>query len=238
MLYVIYGTDIDKVREKASALRDALTKKKPDASLFTMTGEDVSGERLDELVASQGLFENKYIVYADRILENRDANDVVYERLPLMKESPNVFIMLEGKLLAEAKKKLEKYAEKMEEHALKDAPKKQSNDIFALADAFGKRDAQSLWVLYRKAIDEDAVPEEVHGIIWWQAKSIALAMTGLSPVETGLNPFVHKKAQSFAKNFTREEMNTILSDLVRMYHDAHRGKHDFKIALEKFALDL
>ncbi|PJE74552.1 MAG: hypothetical protein COV01_00765 [Candidatus Taylorbacteria bacterium CG10_big_fil_rev_8_21_14_0_10_41_48] len=238
MLYVIYGSDTTKAREKAGMLRDVLQKKKPDASLFTMSAEDVSAERLDELTTGQGLFENKYIVFADRILDNRELNDVVFSKLESMKESPNIFIMLEVKLLKEAQKKLEKHAEKIEVHDATEKPKKESNEIFATADALGRRDKKSLWMLYRKAIDADAVPEEIHGILWWQMKSIALAQTGLSPAETGLNPFVHSKAKGFAQNFTREETDKILSSLVRMYHDAHRGKHDFEIALEKFALDL
>jgi DNA polymerase III delta subunit len=238
MLYVIYGTDTTKAREKAGMLRDALQKKKPDASLFSMSAEDVSAEKLDELTAGQGLFENKYIVFADRILDNRELNDIVFEKLASMKESPNVFIMLEGKLLKEAQKKLEKHAEKMEAHDATEKPKKESGEIFAMADALGRRDKKSLWMLYRKAVDEDAVPEEIHGILWWQMKSIALAKTGLSPAETGLNPYVHSKAKGFAQNFTQEEIDRTLSSLVHMYHDAHRGKHDFEIALEKFTLDL
>jgi DNA polymerase III delta subunit len=238
MLYVIYGTDADVVRKKAGALRDALQKKKPDASLFSMTATDVSYERFEELTQSQGLFENKYIVICDHVLEDREKNDVVYDALPSIEKSPNIFIMLEGKLLAEAKKKLEKYAEKMEEHTLPEKTKKDSGEIFALADAFGRRDTKSLWALYRQAIDDDAVPEEIHGILWWQAKSIALARSGLSPAETGLNPFVHKKALVFAKNFSTEEIDGVLSRLVRMYHDAHRGKTNFEIALERFVLEV
>ncbi|MFA6095579.1 MAG: hypothetical protein WC767_01930 [Candidatus Paceibacterota bacterium] len=238
MLYVIYGTDTDKAREKAGMLRDALQKKKPDASLFTLSAAEVSAEKLDELSSGQGLFENKYIVFADKILEDKDIQATVFEKLTAIKDSPNVFIMLEGKLLKEAQKKLEKHAEKMEAHDLSDKPQKESGEIFALADALGRRDKKSLWVLYRKAIDEDAVPEEIHGILWWQAKSIALAKTGLSPAETGLNPYVYSKAKGFAANFTDEEIEGVLSSLIRMYHDAHRGKADFEIALEKFALDL
>jgi DNA polymerase III delta subunit len=238
MLYVIYGTDTDKAREKAGMLRDALQKKKPDASLFTLSADEVSAEKLDELSSGQGLFENKYIVFADKILENKDIQATVFEKLAAIKDSPNVFIMLEGKLLKEAQKKLEKHAEKMEAHDLSDKPQKESGEIFALADALGRRDKKSLWVLYRKAIDNDAVPEEIHGILWWQVKSIMLAKTGLSPAETGLNPYVYSKAKGFAANFTDEEIEGVLSSLIRMYHDAHRGKADFEIALEKFALDL
>jgi len=238
MLYVIYGTDTVKAREKAGALRGVLQKKKPDASLFSMSAEDVSFERLDELTSGQGLFENKYIIFSDCIFDNKEMHDVIFEKLVSIKESPNIFIMLEGKLTKEIQKKLEKHAEKMEVHDLLEKPKKESNEMFALADALGRRDKRDFWVLYRKAIDHDAVPEEIHGIFWWQLKSIALAQTGLSPAETGLNPFVHSKAKGFAKNFTRDEIEFSLSKLVRMYHEAHRGKIDFEIALEKFALDL
>ncbi len=50
MLYVIHGTDIETTRAKAHGLFDALKEKKPDASAGTLTAEQVSLERLDELV--------------------------------------------------------------------------------------------------------------------------------------------------------------------------------------------
>jgi energy-converting hydrogenase Eha subunit H len=56
--------------------------------------------------------------------------------------------------------------------------------------------------------------------------------------EAGVAPFVFTKAKNFLKNYSVPELQTLSSKLVRMYHDAHRGIHDFEIALERFVLHL
>jgi len=115
---------------------------------------------------------------------------------------------------------------------------KKDNTFFALADALGARDKKKLWLLLRNALDHDSVPEELHGILFWQAKSLALAAQTASAGEAGLNPFVYGKAKRFLVNFKQNEIEKMLSKLVWMYHEAHRGRVDFSIELEKFVLDI
>ena len=228
MLYVICGTDRDKTREKAVDLRGSLLKKRPDASLFTLEPSDVSADRLDELSSSQGLFENKYIVFADRLFEDEEVRQIFLDRLDSVATSPNIFILLEGKITKDIERKLENHI----------CCSGGSPEIFALADALGKKDTKSMWVLYRKALDNNDVPEEIHGILWWQLKSIALAQKCKNAAEAGINPFVYSKSKGFSKNFKLEEIDRLLSRMVSIYHEAHRGIADFEIALEKFVLDL
>ena len=238
MIYVIYGTDIEKAREKSHALFEALKNKKPDASAGTLTSEQVTLDKLEELTQSQGLFENKQIVFMDRTLENKDVREIILEKIDAIAESPNIFIFFEGKLTKEVLKKLEKKAEKVTEYILDTETPKESSNFFALADALGSRDKKKLWTLYRDAIDHDAVPEEIHGILFWQAKSLALASKTSSASESGLNPFVYGKAKRFLSNWKVDEIDMMLSNLVHMYHKAHRGEVDFEIELEKFTLDI
>jgi len=239
MLYVIHGTDIDTARAKAHGLFDALREKKPDASAGTLTAEQVTLERLDELTQSQGLFENRQIIFMDRTLENKDVRELVLERIDELGESPNIFIFSEGKLTKEVLKKLEKRAEKIQEYEAKDAPKaKQDGGFFALADALGSRDKKSLWVLFREAMDKGAAPEEIHGILFWQAKSLALASQTRDAAEAGLNAFVYGKAKRYSANFKAGEIDALVSRLVHLYHRAHRGEGDFELSLEKLILDL
>lgn len=242
MLYVIHGTDTDKAREKSHALFDALKAKKPDASAGTLAAEEVTPEKLEELTQTQGLFENKQILFMNRTLENKDIREVVIDKIDAIAESPNIFIFFEGKLTKEVLKKLEKRAEKITEYELDEAAaaeaKAEKSSFFPLADALGARDKKTLWVLLRDALDKDAAPEELHGILFWQAKSLALASRLGSPLESGLNPFVYTKAKRYAANFKEGEIDALVSKLVHMYHRAHRGQVDFEIELEKFALDI
>jgi DNA polymerase III delta subunit len=238
MLYVIHGTDIEKAREKSRALFEALREKKPDASAGTITAEEITLERLVELTETQGLFENKQILFMDRTLENKDIREVMLEKIDAIKESPNIFIFFEGKLTKEVLKKLEKRAEKITEYELGEAKEKESSSFFPMADALGSRDKKKLWVMLRDALESDAAPEEIHGILFWQAKSMALASKTSSASEAGLNPFVYGKAKRFLSLWKDGEVEALVSRLVHMYHRAHRGEADFEIELEKLALDI
>ncbi len=238
MLYVIHGTDIDKAREKSHALFEALKSKKPDAAAGVITVDDITREKLDELTQTQGLFENKQILFMDRTLENKEIREVMLEKIDAIQESPNIFIFFEGKLTKEVLKKLEKRAEKITEYEAAEGKKKEAGGFFHLADALGSRDKKGLWVGVREALDSDAAAEEIHGILFWQAKSLALAEKTDSATQAGLNPFVFGKAKRYTSNFKEGEINKMLSQLVSMYHRAHRGEVDFEIELEKFALDI
>ena len=153
-------------------------------------------------------------------------------------ESPNVFIVLEGDVDKKTLLAITDVAEKVQLFENKEGKKKPEFNIFSLTDAFGRRDKKNLWVLYQKAVASGAVPEEIHGILFWQLKSMLLAVTAKTAGEAGVAPFVFTKAKSFLKNYTPEELKTLSSKLVHMYHDAHRGIHDFEIALERLILTL
>ena len=98
MFYFLHGTDTDKAREKAHELLASMQKKKPTAELFRLDSDNWSSGKLTELAESQGLFERKFIVFANRLLENTEAKEVVLKMLAEIKESENVFIFLEGKI--------------------------------------------------------------------------------------------------------------------------------------------
>ena len=109
--------------------------------------------------------------------------------------------------------------------------------MFAMADALGARDKKTLWILYRQAVEAGKVPEEIHGILFWQAKSIALAARTNSATEADLNPFVYGKAKRYAANYSDKEINNLLERLVAVYHDSHRGIHEFETAMERLILE-
>ena len=225
--------------KKASALAAELKKKKPDAGFFTVTDENWNEEQIKEYVGGQGLFSNKYIVLIKGVFSKKEVKEAFLEKIKEMAESPNIFIVAEGVIDAASLKKIEKYAEKIQEFEAGESKsvQKEEFNIFDIADALGARDKKMLWTLYRKAIDSGKVPEEIHGILFWQAKSIALAGMTKSADEAGLNPFVYGKAKRYAGNYSKEEIEELLNSLVSVYHDAHRGLHDFETALEVLILE-
>ncbi len=253
MIYFLYGNATDEgtkaAHKKARDLSTELCKKKPDASLFTLNEENWNESAIEEYTASQGLFEKKYIVVVQDILTKKDRKETFLDSIELFAESPNIFIVVEPSIDKTSLKKIEKHAAKVQEFA-PNTPntsearggvgKSQKKDfvIFDLADALGSRNKKRLWLLYREAIDAGKVPEEIHGILFWQVKAIAIAMRTGTPAESGLNPFVYRKAKDFSEQFNTLELRTMMQRLVSVYHDAHRGLCDFETALEMFILEL
>lgn len=243
MIYLFYGNDIERARHKANGVVESLLKKRPDASLFRLDSDTWQEAAFDEYVGGQGLFVQKYIVVLDRLFEKKEIKEYVIERLKILKTSENIFIILENTLDKATLGKFEKNSEKIqvfgeEKEGIAKSKKVNDFNMFAITDALGARNQKLLWTLYQQAVRHSVVREELHGILFWQVKSILLAALSKDAKESGLNPFVYSKAKNYAKNFTLSELKKISSQLTTMYHQAHRGEVDFDVALEKFFLSI
>ncbi len=242
MLYLIYGTDREKILAKSNELVAGLKKRKPDAEVFRISeGQEVS--RLEELAGGQGLFESKYIVVVKNVFSDKNNTDRVCGLLSSFSDSSNIFIFVEGKInkpiidaFKSAKGQLQEFSLVKETFSHVDSTS--DFNIFSLADALGSRDRKGLWVLYQKAIKRDIAPEEISGTLFWQVKSIMLAEQASSASEAGISPFVFQKAKRYSRNFSSGEINTIALKLVKLYHDSHRGLVDFEVGLERLILSV
>lgn len=238
MIIFIHGDDIDKARNKAHELIDSLRKKKPDASFFKLNNENWNGEIISEYALGQGLFSNKYIVFLDKICENKDLRESFFDKLGEMKDSENVFIILEGKLDKLSLTKIEKKSEKVQLFEIHNKPyKKEEFNIFSLGEALGNRDKRNLWILYRNAIDNGKVPEEIHGTLFWQLKSILISSKAKDATSSGLSPFVYSKSKNYTKNFKPEELYKITESLISISHDYRRGIGEIETSLERWILE-
>ena len=237
MLYLLYGDDVVGGKAKLSALVKSLQKKKPEASLIQFDEDTFDVSRLDELIGVQGLFEARCIVVLDRVISEKENRDAVLLRLSDIAESPNVVILFEESLDISTKKKLERWAEKVqlfEREKEKDRP----FNVFSLTEALGSRDMTGLWSLYHKAKASGVSDEEIHGLLFWQVKCMLLSLREKSAQGAGLKPFVFNKAKSATKNYTQEELKVFARTLVELYHESRRGRHGLDTALERFILGL
>lgn len=238
MFYVLHGTNTIKARAKLQSLLNTLHKKKPDASFVRVDDETFDSSQLDEFICGQGLFENKYIIVFDNVFLNEEAKKLTLDNLKEIEESPNIFIFFEEKLDKKTLLKLEKYAEKIQVFVLNTDIKNKKFDVFSLTDAFGRRDRKNLWILYQKAKNNNISDEEIHGILFWQTKSMLLARSVESAEDAGLKPFVFQKARSFCKNYTEQELEKLSVSLISTYHNAHRGIYELPVAMEQFILSI
>jgi DNA polymerase III delta subunit len=240
MLYVFHGSNTPLSSHKASALIASLRTKKTDASYVRIEAGQWSPSIIEEHLGGQGLFSNKYIIFLDRVTENSEAKDGLVESVSVMQESPNIFIVLEGKVNAELTKAFEKHAEKIvvsDMGAPTGAPKEEFN-IFALADAVGSRDSFKAWTMYRQAIDRGTEPENIIGTIFWQLKSMMLAAHSSSASESGLSPFVFSKAKKAAGYYSTDELRELTRKFITLYHDGHRGKVNMELGAERILLSI
>jgi hypothetical protein len=239
MLYVLYGNDAEKARAKTNSLVASLCAKKPDATLVRLTSEGNTQAVLEEHIGGQGLFEAKLIVVCDFLLGGKEGNRIVGEKITEMAASQNIFILLEEKIEKQILTKLIAYAEKVQvceqnENIVRSA----TFNVFSLSDAFGRRNARELWILYQKGKRARLTPEEMLSTLFWGVKALRLAKESKSPEGAGLHPFVYRKASQFAKNYSTEELEKLSLRLVMLYHDARRGVHSLDAALEQFVLAL
>ena len=247
MIYFYYGTDGELARKKAKVTIDSLLAKKPDATLVKIGEESIEDGKIMELANSQALFSNKFIVYLYKTFDNKENKELVLKNIKEIGKSENIFIFVEGKTDKVSLGKIEKAGGKIEEFAKpeKSFSKKEKLaqigekiDFFEFADALGRRDKKGLWVLYQDALKEQVPSEEVHGIFFWQTKSMLLGKLSNNPDEAGMKPYPYQKVKEYGKNYKDGELENISSKLVSMYHEAHRGNVDFPVALEKFILEL
>jgi DNA polymerase III delta subunit len=242
MIYLLHGADTDKSRAKMHELSDSLKKKKPDAAYFKMDAEHWNQAELEEYCGGQGLFENKFIIVLDHLLDNEEIAPVLLGQIEVMAASPNIFIVLQGKLDKDSLKRIEMHAEKIQEFDESVAQKaataksKERFNVFSLAEALGKRDRKNLWVLYRRALLENISPEEIHGTLFWQAKSIALARQAKSAKGAGMKDFPFGRAKTYANNFSEKESGELLDRLIHISHDSRRGLSDISLSLEELTL--
>jgi len=238
MIYFLHGSDGAKARAKAHELIDALLAKKPDASLFKFDSLSFVPADFDALVYGAGLFAANSIIFLDHSFENEEARDHFLGALGEIDESPNIVILLEGELKKAEREKLAKKAAKTQEFSIAAAGAKKGGEFnsFALADALGRRDKKELWTLFEEAQFAGKAAEELHGLLFWQMKSMLQAAASKSAAEAGQKPFVYGKAARFAKNYSPLELKKKSAELVSIYHDARRGGEDMDVAMEKWIL--
>lgn len=242
MIYFVTGAQREKVQRQAHTLVEALQKKRPGALVFRMSPEEWNRESFDGIAGGQGLFEHKYIVVLDSLFTNEEAAEYFSDtaRLKELAAGDHAFIFSETAPKAATRKVLEKAAEKTWDTdantAGQDKTAKAEFNIFALTDALGARDRARLWTLYQKALLNGSEPEEIHGILFWQVKTLLGVAQSKTPEEAGVKPFVWGKARGFLKNFSAAELKKISAEMVGLYHNSRLESLALEDSLELFVL--
>jgi hypothetical protein len=162
------------------------------------------------------MFGEKRAVVLDGVLGNGEMRDLILGMPPQFKDSDEPVFMLEGKLDADTRKKLEKYAERTERFDAK--KERESGEIFSLAYALRRGDKKALWVGYQRALAREEAPEAIHGVLFWGAKDMLLRSKAGSP--------------------ERSRGIRLVAELAELPHEARRRGFELEYALEHFLLSV
>lgn len=202
MLTLILGTDSARPKERTLALKGYGRSETLPAA--------ISAAELLSIAQSQSLFGEVQVYTAAGLFADEAREDELKEVLPALAVSSHLFLFEEesGAVLAKVVDKVGGTVIKAKAEA-----KKEVSDPFALANALGKRDRKNLWLLYRKAIDDGASPEQLVGMLAWKARSM-----------------LGKEGSEAARKLS--------GDIVAVYHESRRGGGDMELLLEKLILTL
>lgn len=202
MLTLILGTDSARPKERIAALKGR------GASETLPAG--IAPDEVLSLAQSESLFGESRTYVGVGLLEDKERADAFETIFSALASSAHLFLFEEesGAAIAKAVEKANGVVIKA-----KAETKKEPSDPFALANALGKRDRKNLWLLYRKAIDDGASPEQLVGMLAWKARSM-----------------IAKESTEEAKKLSR--------DIIGVYHESRRGGGDMELLLERLILTL
>jgi DNA polymerase III delta subunit len=235
MLYVVHAGD--RVRGRTALHKLIAEVCGARAPLIRIVAEELNEHALLELMGAQGLFSEKLLVLLDEPFEAQGGRELILGQGKALAESKNVFFLFEGELDKKTESTLTRFAEKVVHvpgaSSSGEAP---AFNRFALTDALLKRDKKQLWVLFERARRDAVSLEELHGMLFWQIKSMLLALKAPSASGAGLKPFVFTKSRAGAKLYGEEGLQKLLDGLVTLYHESRRGRYDLGNALERWVL--
>lgn len=227
-----YGSGEEAVRAAAYAKLDVL---KAETLSLTARLEPDTYEVGQVTNASQGaaLFGGPQVYLIDTPSLREEFFAEVSAEAAMLAASAHHFVIIEGPLTVALKKNLAAAAAEMSEYK---SESKERFDTFTMADALAKKDKRTLWILLQDATREGLPAEEIIGVLWWQLKTMRLALLTKSAAEAGVKDFPYNKAKRALANFKPGELAQLSYSLLLLYHDGHIGKCDINLALEEWVL--
>lgn len=209
MLYFFSGSD----RNAARAALDAAVQKAAGKGMATVRVTDAhTPDDIRAALAGPGMFGGPRVVVCDGIMggTNDENRAQLIAALPGLKKSKEVFFVVEGVLLTDARKQFEKYSEESERFDAKKPAEEKT--IFQLANALQSGDKKGLWLGLMREEAKGTVPEAVHGLLFWGAKQMLLRDGGTT------------------------RSRRLVAALAALPHESRRRGEELSYALERFAL--
>src|SRR3989339_867463 len=116
MFYLLHGQDIYRSREKFNELVSHFKTKVSDLGFFRIEGENFSEAEFKELLRGKILFERKYVVVCEKVLENKEALNFILDNLDDLAKTDNLFLFWEEEIDEKTLEEFKKQAYKVQEY--------------------------------------------------------------------------------------------------------------------------
>lgn len=202
---------------------------------ITAYGDEANVFELEEQAGNNGLFPETKLFILHNFLDNKETETWLWQQLDQGLFKNHHLVLVEQKLLAGPKKKLAAHQPIIKENKRPSVGRDDS--VFAITNALLARDRKTAWVEYRKAIMAGKAPEEIMGLLWWQAKTMWLvAKLGQ---KSGVKPFVLNKSKQAVQKYGGEAgVKKLAKKIVATYHDARLGGIPLEEGCERLLLSI
>jgi hypothetical protein len=230
MIYLFYGSDVEKARTKAFGWVAAARAKEPNLAYVRLSREELTSAALEDAALSGGLFVKRLLILIDDPFpvthvvnddeegsEEDIAGSVFEEYIDALAASDNAIVILAPKLGAVKAKKLiakAKFEYKFDAPVVREIARGFNS---SLVDALGSRSREKLWLEINRALALGDAPEMLHGLLHWKARDI---------MEKGNRAWKPLEARKLSLN------------LIELLQASRRGGLSLDLALEKFALSI
>lgn len=229
MIYLFYGSDVEKVRTKAFEWVAAARKKEPNLAYVRLAREELTDATLEDVTFSGGLFVKRLLVVLDDPFPStrvssydegapeESSSGSIEEHLDMLAASDNAIIILAPKLTAARARKL---VVKVKVAYKFDAPPAREDARgfnTQLVNALASRSREKLWLEIVRALRAGDPPEMLHGLLHWKARNI---------LEKG------------SRSWKPAESRRLSLALISLLQDSRRKGLDLSLSLERFALTI
>lgn len=238
MLKVFFGPDTAKARAALMAEIAKFRDRYPNAPVSRFDADHCDPQEVAGAIGSASLFGDPACVVLDGLFERAEGTETFLPLLSEAAKNANSVLLFESAPKAEIKKSLLVLVDKKDIKEFAKTEKREDGAVFALGDTLGAKDKRKFWELYVRLRRDGHAPEEIHGTLWWAAKSLYIAKTcsRTEAEEAGVKGYSYTKYADFAKKWTEDEMRHVLDRLKDMPHE--RDVAELQVQLEQFALTL
>ncbi len=147
-------------------------------------------------------------------------------------DTEHILIFSEDSVVKKDREAFQKHKAHIKEFEKEEKEETKKYNTFALADLLGEKNRKKLWLAFREAVDAGVSAEEIHGVLFWQLKNLALVKQRAT---REMNAFVLRKNEVFAQKWTLEEIQNLANHFTKIYHNRDTYS-TLEIEIEKLIL--